>query len=188
MSKLKDVSLTFASNILATLISMIVTLLLPKFLGVTDYSYFQLYIFYFSYVGLLHFGWADGVFLRYGGAYYKDLDKRTFSAQLRMYSAFQGIVAVLLFVVLFAFQPGMEKTQVFSMVIVAAVCANIRVLIQFILQGTSRIKEYATTVIIDKCVYILLVLARGDLRHISLPTCWVLRSPCAMDSIVAKTS
>lgn len=158
MSKLKDVSLTFASNVLATLISMVVTLILPKFLGVTDYSYFQLYIFYFSYVGLLHFGWADGVFLRYGGAYYENLDKRAFSAQLRLYLAFQIIVAALLFAALLVFHPAAEKTRVFSMVIVAAIFANIRFLIQYILQGTSRIKEYATTVIVDKCVYILLVL------------------------------
>lgn len=158
MSKLKDVSLTFASNVLATLISMVVTLILPKFLGVTDYSYFQLYIFYFSYIGLLHFGWADGVFLRYGGAYYENLDRRAFSAQLRLYSAFQIIVAALLFAALLVFHPAAEKTRVFSMVIVAAIFANIRFLIQYILQGTSRIKEYATTVIVDKCVYILLVL------------------------------
>ena len=158
MSKLKDISLTFASNVLATLISMVVTLILPKFLGVTDYSYFQLYIFYFSYVGLLHFGWADGVFLRYGGAYYENLDKRVFSGQLRIYSAVQMIIAAMLFVALSVFRPNAEKTQVFSMVIVAAIFANIRFFIQYILQGTSRIKEYAATVIVDKCVYISLVL------------------------------
>lgn len=158
MSKIKDISFTFISNLVSTLISMVITLILPRYLGVTDYSYFQLFIFYFSYVGLLHFGWADGVFLRYGGAYYDQLDKKKFSSQLRYYSVLQVIIAASLFAFMMLCSPIPEKKQVFTLVIIAAVFANIRFLIQYILQGTGRIQEYAIMVVIDRLSYILLVL------------------------------
>lgn len=157
LSKLKDISLTFTSNVLATLISMIVTFILPKVLGIGDYSYFQLYIFYFSYVGLLHFGWADGVFLRYGGAYYEKLDKRVFHSQICLYAVFQAVVCAVLFVVLGFGSFSTEKTSVFVCVIIAAFFANIRFLVQYIFQGTGRIKEYALMVIVDKLVYVCVV-------------------------------
>lgn len=73
---IKNFSYTLTSNIIAFLISALVTFIVPKVLGVENYSYFQLYLFYVSYTGFLHFGWADGIYLRYGGKYYEELDRK----------------------------------------------------------------------------------------------------------------
>ena len=32
---------------------------------------------------MLHFGWLDGIYLRYGGCYLEKLDKRLFTGQFR---------------------------------------------------------------------------------------------------------
>ena len=53
-SILENITYTFIANIFTMLISVIMTLILPKFLGVTEYSYYQLYIFFISYVGFFH--------------------------------------------------------------------------------------------------------------------------------------
>ena len=74
---LENITYTFTANIFTMLISVVMTLILPKFLGVTDYSYFQLYIFFISYVGFFHFGWIDGIYLKIGGMEYENLNKNS---------------------------------------------------------------------------------------------------------------
>lgn len=48
---LKNFSYTFVSNVVSFCISALVTFIVPKKLGVESYGYFQLYLFYVSYVG-----------------------------------------------------------------------------------------------------------------------------------------
>ena len=55
------------SNLLTVIVSSLVVLILPKIMGVEEYGYWQLYIFYLSYAGFVHLGWVDGIYLRYGG-------------------------------------------------------------------------------------------------------------------------
>lgn len=159
MGKIKQISYTLVANLLATLVSALITFVLPKMLGVTEYSYFQLYLFYFSYVGLLHFGWADGVFLRYGGYYYEKLDKSSFHSQIQQYALFQVIISAVLMIGVVLMAPGPEKTLVFGCTCIAAVFANVYFLLQYILQATGRIREYATMLIVEKIVYVTLVFA-----------------------------
>ncbi|MEH7250466.1 hypothetical protein V7114_27310, partial [Neobacillus niacini] len=61
---MKNFSYTLSSNLISMIISTIVILIVPKVLGVEDYGYWQLYLFYASFVGFLHFGWNDGIYLR----------------------------------------------------------------------------------------------------------------------------
>ena len=63
---LANFSYVIASNLLTVLGSSLVVLLLPKIMGAKEYGYWQLYIFYLSYVGFIHLGWVDGIYLRYG--------------------------------------------------------------------------------------------------------------------------
>ena len=69
------------ANLLTFGISALTTFFVPRYLGVENYGYFQLYVFYitYAYAGVLHFGWVDGILLRYGGDYYENLNKRRFS-------------------------------------------------------------------------------------------------------------
>ena len=77
----KNLSYTVLANGTNTLVSMVLVLFVPKVLGVTEYAYWQLYLFYASYVGFFHLGWADGVYLKFGGKEYESLDKQYFNTQ-----------------------------------------------------------------------------------------------------------
>lgn len=67
MKFVKNIFFAFLSNGITLLISFVMTLLLPKFLGVKAYGYYQLYIFYITYASIMCFGWAEGIYLRIGG-------------------------------------------------------------------------------------------------------------------------
>ena len=66
-----------------------------KLLGVTEYSYWQLYVFYSSYVGFLHLGWIVRYLLKIGGEEYKDIDKRSLGSQFWYLTIFEFFVSEL---------------------------------------------------------------------------------------------
>lgn len=74
---MKNFSYTFAANLFQLIISSMVVLVIPRYFGVKDYSFWQLYLLYFSYVGMLQIGWCDGVYLRHGGKHYHELNKKS---------------------------------------------------------------------------------------------------------------
>ena len=140
---LKNISYTLLSNLISFAISAVVTFLVPKRLGVESYGYFQLYLFYLSYIGVAHLGWSDGVFLRYGGYYYDKLDKPKMSAQFWMQSVIDIVIGIGLGAVGSRLVSSEEKKLVITAIGVAIGLFLPRLLLQYILQATNRIKEYS---------------------------------------------
>ena len=57
---------------LLLLFGFIQVLIIPKYLSVQGYGYWQLFMLYASYVGILHLGFIDGILVRWAG---KSLDE-----------------------------------------------------------------------------------------------------------------
>ena len=78
------------------------SLVIPKLLGKEQYSYWQLFLFYSSYVGFLAFGFNDGLYLKHGGENYDDLNHKFIGSQIKLNIVMQTVIAVLFaFIVLF---------------------------------------------------------------------------------------
>lgn len=156
---IKNISYTLSSNLLTLCVSVIVSLLLPKVLGIREYGYYQLYIFYTSYVGLLHFGWCDGIYLRYGGESYSKLNKSKIAGQFYSFLIFQGIITLgLLFLFFLLINDGSEKKVVLLCSISNIIILNLRTFYMLVLQTTNRMKEYSQIVLIDRLAYIIIIL------------------------------
>lgn len=150
---LKNISYSFAANCISMLISVIMITVLPKILSVRDYSIWQLYIFYTSYLGFLHFGWLDGIYLRYGGCEFEELDKVKFSNQLYALFLFETLIAIaLLSYIFFEFTDILQrKVLLFSaMLLVPSMLYGFS---SFILQITNRIKDYAKYILFERIVF-----------------------------------
>ncbi|WP_339188239.1 hypothetical protein MKY54_24895 [Paenibacillus sp. FSL P2-0121] len=154
----KNFSYTFSSNILTMIVSALVILIVPKLIGVQEYGYWQLYMFYSFYVGFLHFGWNDGIYLRYGGQDYKDLNKKIFFSQFWMQFFFQTTIFIGLLLYCQFYVGNSHKLFILEMTGVCAIISNTRIMLLYILQGTNRIKEYAKCTISDRLLYIALVI------------------------------
>ncbi|HFU4393082.1 TPA: hypothetical protein ACGO9U_002019, partial [Streptococcus suis] len=157
ISFVKNMLYTLSSNLISLIISVIVVLIVPKLLGVEEYGYWQLYIFYTSYVGFLHFGWNDGIYLRFGGEEYKNLDKRLFYSQFIELLGSQLIIAILIWLGSFVLVGDINRGFILQMVAIAMVLVNTRLMFFYILQATNRIKEFARLTMLDRIVYILLI-------------------------------
>lgn len=155
---IKNFSYTLSSNLISTIISTLIVLVIPKLIGVEEYGYWQLYIFYSSYVGFLQFGWNDGIYLRYGGYEYKDLNKKTFFSQFWMLFISQIIISVTIIIFSLIYIKDIDKIFIFISVAICVVLMGVRAMPIFILQATNRIKEYAKITILDRIVYCVLII------------------------------
>lgn len=159
INTLKNIAYSFGANLVSLLISVFMVMVVPKYLSVDDYGLWQLFLFYFSYLGFLHFGWEDGIYLRYAGKDYDELDQKTFSGQ------FCGIV--ILQIALAALISGMGQAFVMDPVkrtaLLCSVClapfVNFNNLCNFIMQITNRIKDYAKLLLIEQLIFFFGVIA-----------------------------
>lgn len=161
---IKNFSYTLSSNLLSLVISTLVVLIIPKLIGVEEYGYWQLYIFYTSYIGFLHFGWNDGIYLRYGGMEYDSLDKKMFFSQYYMLFTVQLLIGVLISIYALLFVQGENRVFIVQMTSIALVIVNSRYMLLFLLQATNRIRIYAKITMLDRILYvglIILLLAFG---------------------------
>ncbi len=160
----RGVSRAVISNGVSLLGSVLMTLILPRFIGVTEYGYYQLYIFYVGYIGFLGIGWHEGAYLRTGGKYWKEIDFPCVSGQFRMYS-FMELVLSLVICVVGILLCGADKDFIVFMVCVCVVVYLPRAFLHNLLQATGRISEYANGIMIDKIVHIAIALFGVLLRE-----------------------
>jgi len=148
---------TLASNLISLLVSILVILIVPKLIGVKDYGFWQLYLFYSSYVGFLHFGWNDGIYLRYGGTRYSSLNRPLFFSQFFMLITFEVLIALLVIAFTLFYVSDPDRSFIFYMVAICLIITNVRWMIIFVLQATNRIKEYAVVIMLGRLVYVALI-------------------------------
>lgn len=153
---IKNFSYSIFSNFVTLGISTIMILVVPKVIGVKEYGYWQLYMFYATYVGILAFGWIDGIYLRFGGRTYRELDKSLFHSQFFMVLFSQLLIAVLISLISLL-NSDINKQYIFRMVAIYLILYNMKMFILYILQDTNRIKEYALVNSAGRMLYLVLV-------------------------------
>lgn len=72
------------SNVGITFVGLINSLLFPKIMEVNEYAYYQTYVLYLSYIGIMHLGLPTGMFIKYGGKSFKDIDKGIYKGEMRL--------------------------------------------------------------------------------------------------------
>lgn len=153
----KNLSYVISSNLLSLLISILAVFILPKLIGIKEYGYWQLYQFYVSYVGFLHFGWNDGIYLRYGGQEYRKLDRELFFSQYYMLAASQILIGLIIFVIAKVYVKDIDRLFILWMICICLVLSNMRGMLLYIMQATNRIKEYARIIIVDRLIYLAII-------------------------------
>ncbi|WP_019415053.1 oligosaccharide flippase family protein [Paenisporosarcina sp. TG20] len=159
VSLIKNFSYTFTSNLISMIVSVLIILILPKVLGLEEYGYFQLFIFYASYVGIFHFGWSDGIYLRYGGLHYKELNSKLFTNQFVMLVLFQALISLIIVITSNLLIDDDKRLFIIYMISLLLVIVNSRYMIIHILQATNRIKEFAKITLLEKIIFIILILS-----------------------------
>jgi O-antigen/teichoic acid export membrane protein len=155
-STLKNIAFVAISNILKLFSSILIGFVIPNLLGVTGYGYYKVFTLYMTYVGLFHFGFIDGIYLKYAGNDFGELDKRNFRMFFRFFLSLEFIIAIIGVIISLLFIEG-ERKLIFILLFINLIAINSITYFQFISQITSRFKEYSMRVIILTFINIITV-------------------------------
>ena len=152
---LKNIVGAVGANVVRLMISVLLTLLLPKLMGPEQYSYWQLYLFYGTYLAYSSLGWCEGVTLKYGGAHYDELNKPLIIGQVWMLFFYE----LLFFGGLWFVTSLMNITHIKHILLVLA-CASavfdiVRYMVQSILHTVNRISDYVQIVLLERLFFVL---------------------------------
>lgn len=155
---LKNFGYVITSNLLTLIVSSLVILILPKVIGMNEYGYWQLYTFYLTYIGFFHFGWCDGIYLKFGGENYSDLNKSYFASQIAGFILLQSVISIISIFASILFTDTPDTLFIFLSLSLNFVITNTRLLFVYTLQTTNRIKEASIITIADRFMYVVMLL------------------------------
>ena len=176
-----NISRLYMSQLISVGFSILLSLYIPKFIGVKEFSYWQLFLFYASYTGMLHLGLNDGLYLRYGGCILTDQECRSVSSQLWVSC---GIIAILcglaVTVVGLGMIPQLSNPNLIFVFCGVAVYAVVNIVYGFcgsLCQAINRFKEYTNSYIIDRLIMAALLIAMVCMsikRFEYIEVCWII--------------
>ncbi len=147
-----------SANIIRLLISIVLTLLLPKLLGVEEYSYWQLYLFYVTYTAYSSLGFCEGVYLKHGGKEYKELEPKMIGSQFWALAVYEIVFCTVGAVVALGVVQGENKGLILTLALVSSLFDILRYFLQSVLQATNRISEYAKIVTSERVLFFIIVI------------------------------
>lgn len=166
---IKSIIKVALSNIISLLAGVFVGFILPRIIGVTDYGYYKTFSLYISYVGMLHFGIEDGIYLFYGGKDFSELDERKFRFYCLFLIILEGAIALIFGGVSCIWLSG-DMRFIFIFVAIYIFTINIANFYQFISQITERFNELTVVGIIRSVLTILSVVILWLLNRYNLYT------------------
>lgn len=156
---IRNVLFAFMAQGISLLLSILMSLIVPKILNVEQYAYWQLFIFYIGYVGFSHLGLTDGVYLKIGGKNYRDLEYSLYKSQLVLSLLFQIMVAVSLMAVVRHLQIEPRRLLVIAMALLYMLVFNAAGYFGYVFQAVNKTHTYSMSIIVDRAIFIVAVLA-----------------------------
>ncbi len=148
----KNVVFSILAQIISMAVSFVLTLIVPKFIDVFQYSYWQMYVLYVGYVGILHFGLLDGIVLKYSKYDYDELDKNKIRSQVFIMLVFTSIITLISVIVsLSVFD--LPNKLIFVFVAIGIITKNLGTYSSYMFQITNRINKYVILTISQRLIY-----------------------------------
>lgn len=159
----RGIFLSVLAQVISLAVSFLLNLIVPKFIDEYQYSYWQTYMLYIAYVGILHFGLLDGIVLRYSQYDYEELDQPRLRSQFQFLLTITTVASVLGILAASCFFENVSRIIV-VLVSVSVITKNIFTYTSYSFQITNRIRQYAFLVIGQRSFYgigIVLLLVLG---------------------------
>lgn len=89
----------FIVNIINLIFSLIINFVMPKYLSIDSFASIKLYQLYVSFMGVLHLGFVDGLYLKYGGKFLQKEKNNEIISEFSTFRTFQIVITILLFLI-----------------------------------------------------------------------------------------
>lgn len=148
------------------LLSLFMSFIVPKLLGVEEYGYWQLFIFYSGYAGFFMLGVNDGVYLVNGGKPFGEVDKRDVASQFAASMAVQLLFGFIVGVAGALLTSEPERSFVLAATGAYLVVCNAAGYMGYVFQAANETRWYSISTIVDKVAFFVplfvLVMLRVD--------------------------
>ena len=166
----KNVVYSLLAQGISFILSIITGFVLPKVMGITQFGYWQVYLFYVGYIMIFCFGFNDGLYLRYGNFNYEQLPFKKLRGAMKIFISIIFVMTCILFILSFK-ERDSNKVFAFCAISLNLIILGINGTILTVLQFTNRIKLNSIMTIANKVVFvffivILLVIGKMDFKLI----------------------
>ena len=128
------------ANVINVLFSLATNFLMPKYLSVESYAGIKEFQLYVSYVGLFHFGFVDGIYLKYGGKTLGKSVSKSFSVDLSTMTIFQLLITILILAI-----SVFIKNKILLFFALSILPQNMSNYFKFLYQATGEFDLYGRT-------------------------------------------
>ena len=163
-STARNLLVAFGAQGISMLASIVMSLLVPKVLGVYEFGYWQLFIFYASYVGFFHFGLNDGIYLLNGGEARERIDKSAIRSQYYTATLLQLVLACLIVIFTIIYIQESERSFVLICFSIYMVICNLASYLGFVFQAMNETRLFSFSVVLDRLAFLVPLLAMVVLR------------------------
>lgn len=144
--------------------SVLTSLLVPKVMGVTQFGYWQLFIFYGNYIGFFHLGLNDGVYLFNGGLSRKKVDKQSLNSQFVVGMLYQLLFSAVIIGAALMADFGQDRMFVLVMTGIYLLVTNGAAYIGYVLQAMDETRRYSVYSAINGTLFLVPLIAMLALR------------------------
>ena len=90
----KSIIKVFSANLLQLITSIVVGFFVPAALSIEGYADLRTYTFYIGYVGFLHLGFVDGMYIKYGGHSIREINRQNLKLEHYVMLISQLIISI----------------------------------------------------------------------------------------------
>lgn len=150
-----DLAAAFGAQGISFACSVLTMLLVPKVLGVEQFSYWQLFVFYSSYVSFFQLGLNDGVYLQHGGETRDRIDKRVIHDELCVGVMFQVAIAVCIALCGLCFEPDGFRAAAIVGAAAYLIISNTTFYFQYVFQAMNETRLASFSTVVNRGFYLL---------------------------------
>lgn len=150
-----NAAVAFLSQGISFALSFLTSLIVPKILGVEEFGYWQLFMFYIAYVGFCHLGLNDGVYLVNGGKARASIPKRSIKSQFLFSLGYQCVFSLILIIVAIYSRTDSNRAFVIGATAFFLLINNATSYLTYTLQAMNETKKASYAVMIERLVFLL---------------------------------
>lgn len=151
MSLKNNIIRIFSANFITMISGILIGFIVPAVLSIESYSYVKTYMFYISYIGFLHFGFIDGMYIKYGGKESKDIDVNEFKCEHKVFIVMQLIVSLIFIIISILYRDIIIFLMAASIIPINTLSFH-----KLFYQSTGQFKEYTKITYLYTTMYLVL--------------------------------
>ncbi|MGL4656426.1 MAG: capsular biosynthesis protein [Sarcina sp.] len=151
MSIKTNVTRVFSANFLTMISGVLIGFIVPMVLTLDSYAYVKTYTLYVGYIGFLHLGFIDGMYMKYGGKDISEVDRSILKGEHNIFMLLQCI-----FTVFFVMIAMISKDIIIFLLAISIIPINTGTFHKLFYQSVGEFKRYAKISYIYTMIYLAL--------------------------------